>query len=173
MIHMEADIINDIFDGQTDLHLMNKYNITSVVELWKIFGHLTTIGVITKQELDKRFPAELFTIEECEKDLRQTVRKKLFGKVEIYDKAELTSSAMEILDISETGMMVMPINTFLYEIREFIIRPKHLEDVNNIHLTAQCRWTKEPKAGFKILDISPSNMRELQKFLKLFASEVL
>ena len=168
---IKEDFISDVFEGMTDLQLMVKYGLKSVVDLWKIFEHLATLGVVTQQELDKRFPVETFTTHPQE--LRQTVRNKLFGKVEIYDEVNPLSYTMEILDISEAGVMIAPIEVVTHEIRKFVVRPKQLDDVNNISFTAQCRWTKENKAGFKIIEISPSNMRELQKFIKLFAFEAL
>jgi hypothetical protein len=56
-------------------------------------------------------------------------------------------------------------------VREFLIKPTHLEDVQTIAFVAECRWTDGTRAGFKITSISPPNMRELQKLIKIYSFE--
>ena len=69
--------------------------------------------------------------------------------------------------------MVTPIKIRKNEVREFLIKPNHLEDIQTITFIADCRWTDGIRAGFKITSISATNMRELKRLIKLFAFESL
>lgn len=180
------DIVNDIFDGLTDLELMTKYKISWAVDLHKVFNRLIMMGVVEKDEIKYRLPEGWKvkwkkedpnpkpSIEEkiTNLDAREAPRNKLFGSVEICDMTtHACSYGLEIKDISEFGLMVAPIKSLKNDLREFLIKPTHLEDVQTISFVAECRWTDGTRAGFKITSISPSNMRELQKLIKLFSFE--
>jgi hypothetical protein len=180
------DIVNDILDGLTDLELMTKYKISWAVDLHKVFNRLIMMGVVEKDELKYRLPegwkvkwikeapAPKPNIEEkiTNLDARVAPRNKLFGIVEICDMTtHACSYGLEIKDISEFGLMVAPIKILKNDLREFLIKPTHLEDLQTISFVAECRWTDGTRAGFKITSISPANMRELQKLIKLFAFE--
>ena len=180
------DIVNDIFDGLTDLELMTKYNISWAVDLHKVFDRLIMMGVVEKDEIKYRLPegwkvkwkkedpTPKPNIEEktTNLDAREAPRNKLFGSVEICDMTtHACSYGLEIKDISEFGLMVAPIKILKNDLREFLIKPTHLEDVQTISFVAECRWTDGTRAGFKITSISPSNMRELQKLIKIYSFE--
>ena len=180
------DIVNDIFDGLTDLELMTKYKILWAVDLHKVFDRLIMMGVVEKDEIKYRLPEGWKVkwkkedsnpkpnIEEktTNLDAREAPRNKLFGSVEICDMTtHACSYGLEIKDISEFGLMVAPIKILKNDLREFLIKPTHLEDVQTISFVAECRWTDGTRAGLKITSISPSNMRELQKLIKLFSFE--
>ena len=172
------DISNDIIlEGMTDLQLMNKYNIPSALVLYKIFNRLVTLGNVELSELSDRFPAgwKVTPKEEPKEpevsDSREIPRYMLFGEIEICDTTGKCYTNHKIKDISELGIRLSPIDTFVGDIREFRINPKFLEDVGIIEFTAECRWVNGSQAGFKITLISPSNMRELQKFIRLMCYE--
>jgi len=180
------DIVNDIFDGLTDLELMTKYKISWAVDLHKVFNRLILMGVVEKDELKYRLPEgwkvkwkkedpnPKTNIEEkiTNLDAREAPRNKLFGSVEICDMTtHACSYGLEIKDISEFGLMVAPIKILKNDVREFLIKPTHLEDVQTISFVAECRWTDGTRAGFKITSISPPNMRELQKLIKIYSFE--
>jgi hypothetical protein len=180
------DIVNDILDGLTDLELMTKYGILWATDLYRVFNRLIMMGIVEKDEIKYRLPegwkvswkrqepVEEPKPEETKKhlDARQTPRNRFFGSVEICDMStHACSYGIEIKDISEFGLMVAPIHIVKNESREFLIKPSHLEDVQTISFVAECRWTDGIRAGFKITSISPNNMRELQKLIKLFSFE--
>jgi hypothetical protein len=181
------DIINDIFENRTDLELMEKYKIPWMTDLCKIFNHLVESGVVDENDIKNRMPKELNLSKEKEKtesqdfvvtknrlNARDNQRYLLFGKIEICDMTAGTcQTGLEIKDISEFGLMVAPIKAVKNESKEFLIKPTHLDDVGLISFVAECRWTNGSKAGFKITKISPSHMRELQKFIKMFSFEQL
>jgi hypothetical protein len=181
------DIVNDILDGLTDLELMTKYKILWAVDLYKVFNRLVMMGVIEKDEIKYRLP-EGWKVKwkkegpdpkpsgEEEKtthlDARDAPRNRLFGSVEICDMTtHACSYGLEIKDISEFGLMVSPIQIVKNDAREFLIKPTHLDDVQTISFVAECRWTDGTRAGFRITSISPANMRELQKLIRLFTFE--
>jgi hypothetical protein len=180
------DIVNDILDGLTDLELMTKYKISWAMDLHKVFNRLVMMGVVEKDEIKYRLPEgwkvkwkkdapdPKTNIEGkiTNLDAREAPRNKLFGSVEICDMTtHACSYRLEIKDISEFGLMVAPIKILKNDVREFLIKPTHLEDVQTISFVAECRWTDGTRAGFKIINISPSHMKELQKLIKLFSFE--
>jgi hypothetical protein len=180
------DMVNDILDGLTDLELMTKYKISWAVDLHKVFNRLIMMGVVEKDEIKYRLPEGWKVkwkkedpnpkpnIEEkiTNLDAREAPRNKLFGSVEICDMTtHACSYGLEIKDISEFGLMVAPIKILKNDLREFLIKPTHLEDVQTISFVAECRWTDGTRAGFKITSISPANMRELQKLIKIYSFE--
>jgi hypothetical protein len=180
------DIVNDILDGLTDLELMTKYKILWATDLYRVFNRLIMMGIVEKDEIKYRLPegwkvkwskedpAEKLEPEGKSNHLnaRQAPRNRFFGCVEICDMTtHARSYGLEIKDISEFGLMVAPIKIVKNELREFLIKPTHLEDVHAISFVAECRWTDGIRAGFKITSISPTNMRELQKLIKLFSFE--
>jgi hypothetical protein len=180
------EIVIDIHDGLTDLELMTKYKIPWAADLYRVFNRLIMMGIVEKDEIKYRLPEGWKVkwkkgapdpkpnMEEkiANLDARDAPRNKLFGTVEICDMTtHACSHGLEIKDISEFGLMVAPIKIVRNELREFLIKPTHLEDVQTISFVAECRWTDGIRAGFKITSISPANMRELQKLIKLFSFE--
>ncbi len=180
------NIVNDILAGLTDLALMSKYNILWASDLYRVFNRLIMMGIVEKDEIKYRLPEGWKvkwkkedsdpkpTLEEkiTNLDARDSPRKRFFGSVEICDMTTHSCSyGLEINDISEFGLMVAPIKIVKNEAREFLIKPSHLEDVHTISLSAECRWTDGIRAGFKITNISPPNMKELQKLIEIFSFE--
>lgn len=180
------DIVNDILAGQTDLELMTKYKISFAPDLYKVFNRLIMMGIIEKDEIKFRLPEGWKVRWKKENsdsrpnaeegrpnlDARGAPRNRFFGSVEICDMTtHACSRGLEIKDISEFGLMVAPIKIVKNEAREFLIKPTHLEDVQTISFVAECRWSDGIRAGFKIMSISPPNMRELQKLIRLFSFE--
>jgi hypothetical protein len=177
------DVVNDILEGLTDLELMTKYRISWAADLHKVFDRLIMMGVVEKDEIKYRLPEGWKVkwkkdpepnIEDkiTNLDAREAPRNKFFGSVEICDMtAHACSYGLEIKDISEFGLMVAPIKILKNDVREFLIKPTHLEDVQTIAFVAECRWTDGTRAGFKITSISPPNMRELQKLIKIYSFE--
>lgn len=178
------NIVNDIFDGLTDLELMTKYRIVWASDLYRLFNRLIARGLVNKDEIRNRRPERLIEKrgreESDEKpvilgksknlDGRVAPRNKFFGGVEICDvTTHLCSYGIQIKDISESGLMVAPIKIVENDVRDFMIKPTHLEDVGTISFLAECRWTDGIRAGLKITNISPLNMRELQELIRLFS----
>jgi hypothetical protein len=177
-------IVSDVFEGLTDLQLMVKYKISWSADLRKVFKRLVTLGVIEEEEFYKRFPTEkkeiVLDVDILPEDIlthndaREVARNKLFGNVEICDiTSGPCSQGIQIKDISEFGLMVAPIKVSKNEARHFLIKPAHLDDVGTIELFTECRWTDGIRAGFKITSASPSNMKELRKFIRVFSFEAL
>jgi hypothetical protein len=177
------DFVNDLFGGFTDLDLMTKYQIFQAIDLYKVFNRLIMMGIVDISDLKERFPQGWKVKWKKEKpapvkilpdpfESRRVPRHKLYGKVEICD-VDSCSEGLEIQDVSELGVMVAPVKVLKNDVRDFVIKPLHLEDVSMISFTAECRWTDGVRAGFRIIDISPTNQRELQKFIKMFSFEVL
>ncbi len=179
-------IVNDIFVGMTDVELMTKYEIVWASDLYKVFKKLIKRGVVKKDEIKNRRPEKrkskwkgeepdlhlLIQEKATNFDVRVAPRNKLFGSVEIFDMTtHLCSYGVEIKDVSEFGLMIAPIKMIKNDIREFLIKPTHLEDVKTISFLAECRWTDGIRAGLKISSISPLNMRELQELIRLFSFE--
>jgi hypothetical protein len=180
------EIVNDILDGLTDLELMTKYKIPWATKLYKVFNRLIMMGILEKDEIIHRLPEgwkvkwknedptskQILAGNPEPIDARSAQRNKFFGSIEICDMtSHACSYGLEIKDISELGLMVAPIKVLKNESREFLIKPRHLEDVKTISFLAECRWSDGIRAGFRIASISPANMRELQKLIKLFSFE--
>jgi hypothetical protein len=177
-------IVNDIFDGLTDLELMTKYRIVWASDLYRLFNSLIMKGLVTKDEMRNRRP-EKRKIESKreESDQRQVVQEKttnlnarvasrnqLFGSIEIYDMTtDPHSYGIKLKDITESGLMIAPIKIAKNDVREFLIKPTHLEDVRPISVVAECRWTDGTKAGLRITDISDFDMKQLQELIRLFS----
>ena len=179
-------IVNDIFVGMTDVELMTKYEIVWASDLYKVFKKLIKRGAVKKDEIKNRRPEKRKSKWKGEEsdlrlviqenatnfDARVAPRNKLFGSIEIFDMTtHRCSYGVEIKDISEFGLMIAPIKMVKNDIREFLIKPTHLEDVQTISFVAECRWTDGIRAGLKIASISPLNMRELQELIRLFSFE--
>jgi hypothetical protein len=178
-------IVNDIFVGMTDVELMTKYDIVWASDLYKVFKKLIKRGAVKKDQIKSRRPKQKFKWKREESNLQLVVqdkatnfdarvapRNKLFGSVEICDMTtRLCSYGVEIKDISEFGLMIAPIKMVKNDIREFLIKPTHLEDVQTISFLAECRWTDGIRAGLRIASISPLNMRELHELIRLFSFE--
>jgi hypothetical protein len=178
-------IVNDIFVGMTDVELMTKYEIVWASDLYKVFKKLIKKGVVKKDEIKSRRPKQKLKSNRKDPDLqlvtqyeatnfdaRVAAGNKLFGRIEICDMTNHACSyGVEIKDISQFGLMIAPIKMVKNDIREFLIKPTHLEDVQTISFLAECRWTDGIRAGLKISSISPLNMRELQELIRLFSFE--
>ena len=177
-------IVNDIFDGVTDLELMTKYRIVWAADLYRLFNSLVMKGLVTKDEIRNRRPERQKAESEREEygkkqvvqekatnlNARAVSRNKLFGSIEIYDlTANPSSYGIKLEDITESGLMVAPIKIAKNDVREFLIKPTHLEDVRPISLVAECRWTDGIRAGLKITSISSLGMRQLQELIRLFS----
>jgi hypothetical protein len=178
-VGVQDQIVNDIFEGLSDLELMNKYRVTSVADLFAIFARLVMLGIVEEEEIHRRFPIFKQTVKNNSVDnapleAREAPRNSLFGRVEICDITKGSCSyGLEIKDISISGIMVAPMKVAKGQEHHFLIKPTHLEDVGIIEFTAECRWTDGLRAGFKITDMSPSNTKELKKFIQLFSYESL
>jgi hypothetical protein len=120
----------------------------------------------------KIVPPDTANREKLELDLRSEPRYMLFGDMEVCD---LTNSVCynnaKIRDISESGLSIEPADTFVNDVRKFLINPIFLDDVQPFEFLAVCRWINHMRAGFEITSIAPSGMRELRKFIKLFCYE--
>jgi len=177
-------IVNDIFEGITDLELMTKYRIVWAADLYRLFNSLVMKGLVTKDEIKNRRPERQKTeSKQEESDQKQVVqeratnlnaraasRNKLFGSIEIYDMtADPSSYGIKLKDVTESGLMVAPIKMAENDVREFLIKPTHLEDVRPISLVAECRWTDGIRAGLKITSISSLDMKQLQELIRLFS----
>jgi hypothetical protein len=177
-------IVNDIFEGLTDLELMTKYRIVWASDLYRLFNGLVMKGLVTKDQIKNRRPErQKIESKREESDRKQVVqemaanlnarvasRNQLFGSIEIYDMTTHPGSyGIKLKDITESGLMVAPIEIARNDVREFLIKPTHLEDVRPISLVAECRWTDGIRAGLKITSISSFNMKQLQELIRLFS----
>jgi hypothetical protein len=78
---------------------------------------------------------------------------------------------MSVEDISEYGLRICPVKTFVNDVREFTIKNVLLEEVKPFSFTAECCWTSGIHAGFKIKSISPEGMFQLRSLIQLLGFE--
>ncbi|MBI4964728.1 MAG: PilZ domain-containing protein [Desulfomonile tiedjei] len=163
---------------------MNKYGIDSAGDLYRVFKRLIMMGVIDLNQIRYRLPEgwraklkrydppALGKGESSRKYVRQRPRKKLFGKIEIYE-AGTCGEGYQILDVSEAGLLIAGIKTWEGDVKELTIPAINFDDVQPISFSAECRWLNTLRAGFRIIRITPGNLAELKKFMHVFTFEGL
>jgi hypothetical protein len=172
--------VKDLRSGATDLALMQKYGFQSAITLHKVIRNLLVSGTLSASEVKSRLPEgwkiwgrDSNSLLEQRKEVEITIRKAQrsvpFGRLCVDDSGDFCE--YQIIDISEAGLKLRPIQAHVGETRQFKIHPKELDDVGAMSFSAECRWTDGSTAGFFITDITPNSLRELQKLIRLFTFE--
>jgi hypothetical protein len=160
---------------------MEKYGVKSTLTFQKILRNLVSDGDIARSEIKDRLPEECKAWDRgmgesgVEKRsevvivIRKTTRNTPFGELYVDDSQEFCN--YRVLDISEAGLKVSPIQTKVGDIKYFRINPKEFDDVQQVVFSAKCRWTDGMAAGFSITRITPGNLAELKKLIQMFTFE--
>ncbi len=162
------EMMGDLRSGMSVSQLIDKYNI-SLKSLRFVFQSLLNAGVMTRKELNAQ--AALYRNTADLKSVRNWLRTSTTFPVRVYDSG--SSSAMGcVLDISEKGVCVKGIGTFVGEVKDFIVRSGAFGHDQKFVFAGKCRWVntkklfvKEWVAGFEITDISTPDLAELRKLI--------
>ena len=160
-------IRDEIASGLTELDLMKKHDL-SLDDLLKLFRELVKIGITTRQELYERFA--WYKKRTDRPNRRKARRASLSLRVPIHDI--LSSKLGTLRDISVTGLRVAGIEYQVGDITTFYLPTDIFMNADSLLVVAECRWVsrKNPKnknvmAGFEFQDLSPADLRVLQRFI--------
>jgi hypothetical protein len=147
---------------------MKKYLISSK-GLRSAFRKLLKFGDITQVELD--ILLNLYGESAGATGLRKVPRKRISYSLWVYEGGDPFEPGL-IRDISEKGVCIDGIRTQIGERKTFMVRLGPLEGHSTFVFDAQCRWVRresehngELVAGFEITNISPVDLRVLQKLV--------
>ncbi len=162
-------IIEDIRTGMGSAKLMEKYQI-SPVGLQTLLRKLINARALREADLGTRI-LDAPTATESGRG-RAVPRNYMFFTIPIFDVDDLYVEGI-VNDISEKGLQVEGVETFVGDARTFLIRADEFADVFPFAFEAICRWigndgdSGAPLAGFEITNISEGGVSEIQKLVQL------
>ncbi len=157
----------DITSGLSELDLMEKHNLTPN-ELLKLFRELVKTKRVTHQDLYKRFGLYQERADQIRQ--RRSRRASLSLRLPVYDM--LSRSVGIVRDISVSGLRVAGIQYQVGDITTFHLPTDVFMNTDSLLVVAECRWAAEKNkknkyvmAGFELQDLSPADLRVLQRFI--------
>jgi hypothetical protein len=162
-------MLEDIGSGLNEIDLMAKHNL-SPDGLLKLFRELVKAKIVTHQDLYNRFAWYQEKADQIKQ--RRARRASLSLRLPIYD---ILSRRFGILrDISVTGLRVAGAGSE-YRVGAttiFHLPTDHFMNLDSLLVIAKCRWVSKKNqqnkhfmAGFELMDLSPSDLRVLQRFI--------
>lgn len=165
------DFVRDFRSGMSDRQLASKYQLTPD-KLERVYGKLLEAKAITAEELEahrKKPPSCPYP--QIKSDFRIAGRDKLDFPLPVYEKSDPEIRGF-VLDVSVKGLRVKGIEAAVGETKTLVIPAHEVFHVNAIEMEAVCRWatteglSREPMAGFEILNLIQGDMEELQMLIR-------
>lgn len=162
-------IVQDVGARMSPKDLMTKY-LLSPQGLRKVLTKLIEAKVIEREYLGEDLEAHLKTVEPTES--RELERYYLDFDLPIYAIGP-TQVEGKVRDITEKGVGTIGVPAEVDEIKKLEIRHQKYVLIEPFSFQAKCRWVKqkgeegEYVAGFEIVDISDTDVKELQYLLRL------
>lgn len=160
--------VNDVRSGEKLAEIMKKHGLTTKT-LHMVFRKLVDAELMTRDELNHH--RSLFQNITDIIGIRKKPRKRVKPPLPIYDSVEPLRT-LYLKDVSESGICVEGLNTFVGDRRTFKIKPQGPSQRTTLVFEAKCRWFKQgdgdlpqPQSGFEITDISGYDSKVLEEFL--------
>jgi len=166
------EIVSDIRQGMSDLHLMEKHSLSSK-GLQSVFSKLVEAKAIRPQELFNRAPS-LGDDTADVTSIRLVPRDFVDVPLPICD-AEDPKNVGTIMDVTEKGLGIRGIRVQAGETKTLVFFSDRLFPVGPFALQAQCRWVKNGNgngqidSGFEITNISETGSQQLKKIVEWVA----
>ena len=160
------EFISDIRSGMTATELIAKYGL-SEEELRALFIQLQGAGAKPLQ-LYGRSPVK--TRDQASSRIRFSHRHTVPWTVQVVDTLDAEIEGV-LVDLTEHGLCVRGIETYLGEVRMLTIKSESFFPVNPIPIRATCRWVGQMRdptnyaAGFQITHISQEGSRDLRRLI--------
>ncbi len=161
------EFIEDIRAGMTTADILEKYGLTAD-GLRKIFRILLHSSAMEKVELEGS--DGLYAHDE-DITLRRHRRTSPNTPIWVYDGVDQLKG-FPVTDVSQRGIGVKGIKTFVGDARTFIVRFKSGSSAKPFVFDARCRWVRENAAnpgealaGFEITGISKFDEQALRKLI--------
>lgn len=165
------EFVYDLRLGMTNDELAEKYGL-STLGLRKMFRKLVDGRFVGQEEVAARVE---WTEEPGARSRGPQLGDRISGsRFPIYDLYDM-SAEYYVEDISEKGLQILGIDTYMGETRTFVVQGYAFEDIQSFSFDAECRWTKAEeedsfsRAGFEITDISEDGLRALRTLLSKLA----
>jgi hypothetical protein len=165
-----AEILSDIHSGLTQVDLNRKYGLAPG-ELPRIFQSLLMWNLIFPDELPKAVDRETAV-----NQLRREARGYLNFALNIHD-LKCPMERGQVFNITERGVAVTGLAASVDEVRSLRLSTEEFFGLNSIEFEARCRWGSAPGgsgdflAGFEIISISESGLKNLQEFIYSLSRE--
>lgn len=162
-------IVSDIRARVSDFELMSKYGL-SLEQLQEILRKLVEAGKIREDEINERGP--FFDDPSNRSKTRRLPRTYLAVPLEIEDLNNSSNRGL-LTDLSDHGFRTRGLAAVVGEEKGFLVSLKEVRKTA-VRLRATCAWAKQDvdakllqEAGFKILQISESDLLEIRRVANL------
>jgi c-di-GMP-binding flagellar brake protein YcgR len=162
-------MLDDIGSGMNEVDLMVKHNL-SPDGLLRLFRELVRAKKVTHQDLYKSFAWYQEKADQIKQ--RRARRASLSLRLPIYDILRRRYGILR--DISVSGLRVAGagIEYHVDDSTIFHLPTDHFMNMDSLLVVAECRWVSKKKqenkhfmAGFELTDLSPTDLRVLQRFI--------
>ena len=165
-------VVADIRARLSDFELMDKYDL-SPDELQRVLRCLTEAGVIRNAELDERGAWFDDPANRCV--TRGVPRHYLRVAPSIHDSKNPAHKGY-VTDLSEDGFRVRGINARIGEEKTLVIHASALCDVEDVEVTATCRWLKPDfsekglhESGYHIEQTTETGLAGIRRLIEVLS----
>jgi len=161
------EVVKDIRFGMTAAEIMVKYKVSGK-GFQDLLSQLVNLGAVEKDEIEKR--SSLYDGDGAEANFRQTPRKRVGFPLQVADLKNSLSTGY-VRDISPKGVSVAGLDARPGEIKSLVVSVGGFSGCEPFGFEARCVWVQQTRgrpevlAGFEIIRISKTCLRELTKLL--------
>lgn len=163
-----ADIISDIRAGTNSSELMDKYGLTiqalaNTVRLLMDGNHLSRADMAGRERL----------FEEVMDPGSARERRRYYLDFELPIVEEANGTKGRVRDLTDKGLGIIGIPALMNDVKRFSIHHEKFALIKPFSFEARCCWANQKQseaecvAGFEIVDISPEDLDELQKLVRM------
>lgn len=162
-------LIKDIRSGMSSAQLMEKYDLTER-GLQRVCRELLAARALAPEEFQPEISFQSTMV--IRSNIRELPRYHVDFDLPVYE-ARSPEIHGKVRDITEKGVGLMGIESEAYETKTLVILGDYFGEISPFEFRADCRWsqrrppTGECFAGFRIVEISNDNLRELKKLIQL------